>query len=346
MSREVVLLRETEIRALLDPEACIAAMERAFAAYSTGQAQLPAVIHLDILESDLSANRGEIHVKAGYLNGGPYYAVKIVSGFPNTSQLGLPANDGIIVVFDARTGAPAAFLLDNGFITDLRTGAAGAVAAKYLACKEISSVAVIGTGAQARYQLEMLALQRSFDEVRVWGRDPHKAQACADDMAKCRGIPACNFKVTQSVQEALQDADMIITVTASREPLVRAAWLKPGATVIAVGSDGPDKQELDVDVLARADKIVADSIQQCLRLGEVHHAVERGAITIEKIYAELGEITAGLKPGRTSDDEIIVCDLTGVGVQDVAAASLVLERAKATGQGEKILLASASRRLS
>ena len=333
MSREALILREPEIRDLLDPRACIAAMEQAFAAYSTGQAQLPSVIHLDVPE-----NRGEIHIKAGYLNGGPYYAVKIVSGFLDNPQLGLPANDGMIVLFDARTGVPAAFLLDNGFITDFRTGAAGAVSAKHLAREKIAAVAVIGSGAQARYQVEMLALQRSFGEVRVWGRDPHKAQACADDLAKHRAIPACNFAVTESVREAVEGADVVVTVTASHEPLVRAVWLKPGSTVIAVGSDGPDKQELDVDVLARADKIVADSIPQCLRLGEIHHAVERGAIVKEKVYAELGEITAGLKPGRTSEDEIIVCDLTGVGVQDVAAASLVLERAKAEGRGEKILV--------
>jgi ornithine cyclodeaminase len=329
MSREVLILREPEIRALLDPQACIAAMEQAFAAYSTGQAQLPGVIHLDIPESDVSEKRGEIHVKAGYLHGGPYYAVKIVSGFPNNSRLGLPANDGMIVVFDANTGTPAAFLLDNGFITDLRTGAAGAVAAKHLARKKIAAVAVIGTGGQARYQVEMLALERNFSEVRIWGRDPQKAEACAGDLAKSRAIPACNFVVTESVHKAVEDADVVITVTASPKPLVRAAWLKPGVTVIAVGSDGPDKQELDVDVLGRAGKIVADSIAQCLRLGEIRHAVERGAMTKEKIYAELGEITAGLKPGRTSEDEMIVCDLTGVGVQDVAAASLVLGRAKA-----------------
>jgi ornithine cyclodeaminase len=325
MSREVLILREPEIRALLDPRACISAMEQAFAAYSTGQAQLPAVIHLDIPESNVWQKRGEIHVKAGYLHGGRYYAIKIVSGFPSNPQLGLPANDGMVVMFEAKTGAPAAFLLDNGFITDFRTGAAGAVAAKYLARKKIAAVAVIGTGGQARYQMEMLARERSFSQVRIWGRDPHKAQACADALAKSRAIPACNFVVTESVQEAVEDAQIVITVTASREPLLRAAWLKPGVTVIAVGSDAPDKQELAVDVLARAHKIVADSLAQCLRLGEIHHAVERGAITKEKIYAELGEITAGLKPGRTSEDEIIVCDLTGVGVQDVAAASLVLE---------------------
>ena len=153
--------------------------------------------------------------------------------------------------------------------------------------------------------------------------------------AKSRVIPACNFAVSDSVQAAIEGADVVITVTASREPLVRAAWLKPGATMIAVGSDGPDKQELDVDVLARADKIVADSVAQCLRLGEIHHAVERGAITKEKIYAELGEITAGLKPGRTSEDEIIVCDLTGVGVQDVAAASLVTGTRQSLSIGEE-----------
>ena len=327
MSREVRILREPEIRSLLDPRACIAAMEQAFAAYSTGKAQLPEVIHLDIPENGLSQNCGEIHVKAGYLHGGSYYAVKIVSGFPGNSRLGLPSNDGMIVVFDANTGAPAAFLLDHGFITDFRTGAAGAVAAKHLARQKIATVAVIGTGGQARYQVEMLALERRFGDVRIWGRDPHKAQARADELAKSPGIAACNFAVTESVRKAVEDADIVITVTASREPLVRAAWLKPGATVIAVGSDGPDKQELDVDVLTRADKIVADSTAQCLRLGEIHHAVECGAIAQEKIYAELGEITAGLKPGRTSEDEIIVCDLTGVGVQDVAAASLVLERA-------------------
>jgi ornithine cyclodeaminase len=333
MSREILLLREPEIRSLLDPAGCILAMDRAFAAYSTGQAELPAVIQLDVPE-----HQGNIHIKAGHLRGGPYYAVKIVSGFLNNPQVGLPANDGMVIVFDAQTGAPCASLLDNGFITDLRTGAAGASAAKHLAREDIARVAVIGTGGQARYQLEMLALVRNFAEVRIWGRDAAKAQACAEGLGRRRGIPACNFAVTESVQAAVEGAEIVITVTASRQPLVRAEWLSPGVTVIAVGSDEPGKQELHEDVLARADKIVADSLPQCLRLGEIHHALESGAIAKEKIYAELGEITAGLKPGRTSDDEIIICDLTGVGVQDVAAAALVMERAKEKGVGQKIEL--------
>jgi ornithine cyclodeaminase len=329
MSRDVLILREADIRALLDPRACLDAVERAFTAYSTGQAQLPSVIALDVAE-----NRGEIHMKAGHLRNGPYYAIKIISGFRDNPQLGLPVLNGMVVVFDAKTGAPAGLLLDNGFITDLRTGAAGAVAAKHLARKNIGIVAVIGSGGQARRQLEMLALVRKFSEVRVWGRDLAKTQACVDDLAKLPGIPTCHFAVCDSVQRAVEDADLVITVTPSREPFVKADWLKPGGTIIAVGSDGPDKQELDIDVLARADKIVADSLPQCLRLGEIHHAAEAGVITREEVL-ELGEITAGLRPGRISEDEIIVCDLTGVGVQDVAAATVVMERARATGRGER-----------
>lgn len=330
MSREVLILREPEIRALLEPAACIEAVERAFTAYSAGQAELPAVIHVDVPE-----HRGEIHIKAGHLRGGPYYAVKIVSGFAENPQLGLPANDGIVIVFDARSGAPAGFLLDNGYITDLRTGAAGAVAAKHLARKKLGTVAVIGTGVQARYQVEMLALVRNFSEVRVWGRDPNKAWACADELGARPGIPACNFAVSESAERAVDGADLVFTVTASHAPLLRADWLRPGVTVIAVGSDAPGKQELDAGVLVRADRVVADSIAQCLRLGEVHHAVDQSAISKDKVI-ELGEITAGRKPGRRSDDEIVVVDLTGLGVQDVAAATLVMERALAAGKGDRV----------
>jgi ornithine cyclodeaminase len=333
MSRDILILRELEIRKLLDPYACLQAMETAFAAYSAGQSQLPSIIHLDVPE-----NQGEIHIKAGHVRGWPYYAVKIVSGFPGNPKLGLAANDGMVVVFDARTGAPAAFLLDNGFITDLRTGAAGAVAVKFLARKKVNAVAVIGTGVQARYQVGMLALVRRFAEVRIWGRDPDKARACADDLGKRREIGACHFAVAESVQECVKGADIVITVTASREPLLREPWLKPGVTVIAVGSDGPDKWELDVALLARADKILADSLPQCLRLGEIHHAVELGAISQDKVYAELGEVIAGRKFGRESEDEIIVCDLTGIGIQDVAAAALCMERAQAAGIGERVLM--------
>ena len=328
MKRDVLLLRETEIRRLLDAEAGIAAMERAFAAYSSGRAELPSVIHLDVPE-----HGGEIHVKAGYLHGGPYYAVKMVSGFAGNPAHGLPANDGMVMVFDARHGAVAGILLDNGYITDFRTAAAGAVAVKHFAKEKVRCLAVIGTGGQAHYQAETAAKVRDFEEVRVWGRNAEKARACAKQIA-ASGLRA---SAAESVESAVAGAEVVITVTASREPLVKAEWLGPGTTVVAVGSDGPDKQELEVEVLGRADRVVADSVAQCLRLGEIHHAVERGAIRKEDIV-ELGEITGGRKPGRVSADEVIVCDLTGVGVQDVAAAGLVMERALSAGIGERVVV--------
>jgi ornithine cyclodeaminase len=202
----------------------------------------------------------------------------------------------------------------------------------------LKSVAVVGSGAQARYQLQLLSLVRSFAEARIWGRNREKAEQCASDLRRNRIAGNPVFRVAGSVEETVRDAGVVITVTASREPLLRAEWLAPGTTVIAVGSDGPEKQELDVEVLARADLIVADSLPQCLRLGEIHHAVERGAIRREKVSSELGEIAAGLKHGRENDGQLIVCDLTGVGVQDVAAASLVMQRALAAGMGEKLAL--------
>lgn len=334
MGRSILILREPEIRELLDMGECIRAVEEALAAYSTGRAELPAVINLDIPES-----RGEIHVKAGHLHGGAHYAVKIASGFYDNPSKGLPQNDGMVLVFDAATGAPAALLLDNGYITDLRTGAAGAVAAKHLARREVPVVGVVGSGGQARFQLRALAQVRPFREARIYGRRPERARACAEELRRRPGMPAgARFLPVASARDAVEGADIVITVTASREPLVLAEWLAPGMHLTAVGSDGPDKQELEPAVLARADLLVADSTSQCLRLGEIHHAVASGAILEGRVDAELGQIAAGLKPGRRRDAEITVCDLTGVGVQDVAAASLVLARALSSGRGERLTL--------
>jgi ornithine cyclodeaminase len=326
MRSDILVLREAEIRKLLDPASCREAVEEAFSAYAAGGAVMPGVINLDLPEQG-----GEVHVKAGYLRGGEFYAVKMASGFRGNPGRGLPASDGMVLVFHAATGEPAALLLDNGALTDLRTGAAGAVAAMHLARGNSRVVGVVGCGAQARYQLEALALVRPFREVRIWGRDPEKARACASEMAGLSGMrEMCRFVTAGSVREAVEGADIVLTVTSSREPLVRAEWLYPGAHVTAVGSDGPEKRELFPEVLARADRVVADSLSQCLRLGEIHHAVAAGAITEQEVDAELGEITARRKPGRQNDLEITVCDLTGLGVQDVAAAALVMERARAS----------------
>jgi ornithine cyclodeaminase len=317
----VRILRAADVRAAIDMRACIDACEAAFIAYSSGEAELPGVIHLDVPEA-----RGEIHVKAGHLHGAPYYAVKAASGFYGLEP---PAIDGLVIAFDARDGSLAALLLDGGYLTDLRTGAAGGVAARHLAPERVERVAVIGTGAQARYQVDALAEVRpGFAEVRVWGRNGEHAKRAALDLRDRLG-GRCMVNDRGSAREAVDGADVVITCTAAREPLVDASWLAPGAHVTAVGSDGAGKQELDPGILRAADVLVVDSREQCARLGELQHASDQADRAVE-----LGAICAGDEPRRTDPAQLTVCDLTGVGVQDVAAANAVL--ASADGSGDAI----------
>jgi ornithine cyclodeaminase len=320
VSGEIRILREDDVRGALDMPSLIDAVERALVAASTGRAELPDVIHLEVPEAE-----GEIHVKAGHLHGGRHYVVKVASGFFRDEP---PAIDGLVLVFDARSGAPAAILLDHGLVTDMRTGAAGGVAARHLAPEHVETVAVIGTGLQARFQLDALAVVRpGFAHVRIWGRNPEHAARCVEDLLARPGLPGgCRYAVSGSIDEAVDGADVVLTCTASREPLVRAEWLKPGAHVTAVGADGPDKRELDLDVLVAADILAVDSRAQCARIGELHHGIDAGVIAAPDELAELGEIAAGLAAGRASSSQLTVCDLTGVGVQDVAAATLAIER--------------------
>jgi ornithine cyclodeaminase/alanine dehydrogenase-like protein (mu-crystallin family) len=320
MGGTVRILREADVRATLGMRECIDACADAFAAYSTGGAELPGVIHLDVPEAE-----GEIHIKAGHLHGAPYYAVKAASGFYAQEP---PAIDGLVVVFSARDGSPAAFLLDNGYLTDLRTGAAGGVAARHLAPETVRSVAVLGTGGQARHQLDAFAIVRpGFTEVRIWGRNVDHADRCvADVRTRLSSEGATAVERADTIEEAVRDAEVVITCTASREPLLRRAWLRPGAHITAVGSDGADKQELDPDILVAADLLVVDSVDQCSRLGELQHAPGEAGRAVE-----LGLICADTAPGRTDPGQLTVCDLTGLGVQDVAAANAVMAGAGAAG---------------
>jgi ornithine cyclodeaminase/alanine dehydrogenase-like protein (mu-crystallin family) len=331
--RSILLLREADVRAAIDMPTCIEAVGHAFAASSSGRAELPDVIHLDVPE-----HGGEIHVKAGHLHGSPFYAGKFASAFADPSR-GASIAAGLVAVFDATSGAPAGVLLDNGYLTDLRTGAAGGLAARYLAPSRVEDVAVIGTGVQARLQLDALAIERpGIRRVRVWGRRADRARACVEDLRVRGARPAdATFDVAASVRAAVEEADVVVTCTASREPLVRSSWLSPGSHVTAVGSDGVGKQELAADVLGRADVVAVDSRAQCCRLGELQHAVAAGVLRDpETEVVELGEIVAGRTPGRTSDGQNTVCDLTGIGAQDVAAAIVVMDHAEARGLGERI----------
>lgn len=321
MTRTVRILREADVRAALDMAGCIEACEGAFIAYSGGDAELPGVIHLDVPES-----QGQVHVKAGHLHGAPRYAVKVASGFYAQDP---PAIDGMVVLFDARDGSPVAFLLDSGYLTNLRTGAAGGVAARHLAPRDAHCVAVIGTGEQARQQLDALAIERpGLSEVRVWGRDPAHAYRCSTDLrARFGEGGAVAVAAVTTVEEAVTGADVVITCTAATEPLVMRACLKPGAHVTAVGSDGAGKQELDPQILRDADVLVVDSVDQCTRLGELQHSLEQASRAVE-----LGRVCNGTANGRTDDTQLTVCDLTGLGAQDVAAANAVMDAAPEGGE--------------
>ena len=302
---------EGAIRAAVDDAVALRAARQAFMSLGRGEALVPAPLGVDLADVG-----GEIHVKGAYLKGSPIFAFKVATGFYGNTAQGLPSGSGLVLVFDAATGFPLGLMADNGYLTDLRTAAAGALAASLLAPERPLVAAVLGAGVQARLQLRLVSRVRSLKEVRIWSPRPDSREACAAEVVEALRIPVA---ARPTPMAAVADADLVLTATPSRQPLVTANMLRPGVTVIAVGSDGPDKRELASDVLGRADKIVTDRTDQCLRLGELHHAVEAGVVLVEKVHAELGEIVAGKRPGRQGE-ETIVCDLTGVGAQDAAIA--------------------------
>jgi ectoine utilization protein EutC len=326
-----LILTEDEIRQAISTAEAVDAIEAAFAALAKGKVTLPGVINFDLPATPPSETpHGESHVKGAYISGSSHFVLKVANSFYNNRALGLPIGSGLMLAFDATTGFLDAILLDNGYLTDLRTGAAGAVAARYLASTTIRQVAFVGAGTQARFQFRAIAAVRRIPSVIVWSRNPANADRFAREIVDDRG---CDAHVAQTVAEAVRSSDLIITTTPSHQPLVRADWVRPGTTLIAVGSDAPYKQELDASLLARADMVIADCLSQCAELGEIHHALAAGILTLDDISGELGDVIVNRIPGRTSDDQVIVCDLTGVGVQDAAIAGLLLERARLIGLG-------------
>lgn len=321
----MLLLQESELRGLVPMTDAIDAMETAFRALAEERAILPPPVGLLIPDVD-----GEVHVKGAYLGKGvPEFVFKVASGFYRNPERGLPSGSGLMMAFDARTGRPLALLLDNSYLTDVRTGAAGGLAARVLAPEHVPVVTVVGAGVQARMQMRALAAVRRLQRVRVWNRHPERARDCARDLAQELGLEATAMN---DLDEALSGATVVITVTPSREPLVRMDQLTPGCHVTAVGSDGPDKQELAPGILGAADLVVADRLVQCERLGEIHHALDAGILDRARVV-ELGAIVSGEAPGRSADSQLTVADLTGVGVQDAAIAALALRRARDAGFG-------------
>jgi len=318
----ITLVGEAQLRALVPLDlAAIDQVESAFLSLATEAVAMPPVLRLDLPE-----HAGEVDVKTAWLPRFDSFAIKVSPGFFNNPALGLPSLNGLMLVLSARTGLTEAVLLDNGYLTAVRTAAAGAVAARWLARKGARRVAVIGAGEQARLQLEALRLVREIDQVTVWARDMERARRFAKGLQGIRG------EVAASVHEALALADIAITTTPSRRPLIHAEDLHPGLHITAMGSDAEHKNELAPAVLV-AGRYVCDRLQQTRILGELHHAIEAGVIAKDAGFAELGHVIAGSRPGRAHDEDITICDLTGTGAQDTAIAALALQRARGQKAG-------------
>lgn len=321
------VVSEGEIRTLIGPAQALAECREAFGKLGRDEVVLP-----DVMFFDLEEQEGEVHVKGAYLNGAPYFSIKVASGFYRNPERGLPIGSGAVWVFDAVTGLLDAILFDNGYLTDLRTGAAGALAADLLARRSISQVGILGCGGQARYQLEALLGVREPTRVVAYCRTAESLDRYVREVEERFRVPTTGAR---DAREVVEGSDLIITTTPARDPIVLDEWVAPGTHVTAVGSDLPEKQELDPALLGRA-KVIADRLSQCLTQGEIHHAVAAGVLHPDAIHAQLGEIVIGRKAGRESDEEITVADLTGVGVLDAAMANFVALAASEEGSGAKL----------
>ena len=303
--------------AAIDP---LPLIEEGFAAYSRGEAVVPPVGELVFDEPP-----GDVHIKYGYIRGGDVYVIKIASGFYDNPKLGLPSGDGLMLVFAQRTGVLQAILLDEGYLTNLRTAVAGAVVAKYLAPRAVRAVGILGAGVQGRMQLEWLRRVRTFGEAVVWGVDEDELAAYRRDMER----PGLAIRTTLRAEEVAAAANLIVTCTPSTRPLLEASWIRPGTHITAVGSDTAAKQELDPAILSRADRVVVDSLSQSELRGEVYRAVSAGVLGRDRLV-ELGRVVRDASLGRCSDGETTVADLTGVAVQDIQISKAVWRAIKDT----------------
>jgi alanine dehydrogenase len=327
---EILLLTPRQVRSLLTIDECIAAVEQTFRLCGEGKAVPPAVV-------GMHAPHGGFHVKIGLLDlGRHYFAAKVNGNFPeNGDRFGLPTIQGVIVLCDAEKGFPLA-VMDSREITSLRTGAATAVAAKHLARRDSQTVIICGCGTQGRVQVKALARIFRLQTVFAYDRSEERALRFAREVTRDLKITA---RAVTDLAAAVRQSDICVTCTTSRQAFLCSDDVAPGTFIAAVGADNPEKQELHPNLMAKS-KIVADLVQQCAVMGDLHHALEAGAVTKADVYAELGEVVAGKKPGRESDDEIIIFDSTGMALQDVAATAFVYEKAERQGYGVRFSFAA------
>ena len=323
-----IVLTRTDVLRSLDMGACILAVENAFRAQALGR-----TIPAGVLAAH--AANGGFHVKsAGLADGRHYYAAKINANFPqNPTRSGLPTIQGVISLHDAKDGSVLS-LLDSTSVTALRTAAATAVAAKYLARRDPCTIAIAGCGVQARSQVRALIRVRSITSVQAYDVDRVASMRFVEEMGRELG---CAVAAVDDFPAAAAGADIVVTCTTASRPIVSAGDVRAGAFVAAVGADSPEKQELDPALLVD-NKVVVDALEQCATFGELHHAIREGLMSREHVHATLAEVVAGQRSGRERDSEITIFDSTGTGLEDVAAAAAAYERAMDLRLGVSIRL--------
>ncbi|MDH3271948.1 MAG: ornithine cyclodeaminase family protein [Gemmatimonadota bacterium] len=323
------ILELTQIKRLVDVPELIREIESGFVLYSGGHVTVPPVgfLHFD-------DPPGDVHIKYGFISGDEHYVLKMASAFYDNPSSGLPPSDGLLLVFSQKTGALELILLDECWLTDMRTAAAGAVAAKHLAPTGVDRIGIVGTGVQARMQLEMLREVVDCGACWVWGRNPTKVREMIADLRARDTIQSWGLDIRSapSLDELVSESSLIVTATSTRAPLIRSEHVKPGTHITAMGSDDHGKQELEADLLGKADVVVADSRAQCVDHGECSPAVRDGYLAEEAIV-EMGEVIQDPMLGRTSDDQITIADLTGVAVQDIQIAKMVARGHAALARG-------------
>jgi len=325
---ETIILKKSHVADLLNIDECIAAVEQAFGLYAEGKALPPKVL-------GIHTDGGGFHIKAGVLGlQRTYFVAKINANFPgNTKLFGLPTIQGVIVVCDGTNGRLLA-LMDSVEITVIRTGAATAIAAKYLSQLNSKVLTICGCGNQGRISLMALMQVRPLEKAYAFDINKEQAERLAQEFSKQLEIVVIGI---DELKKALAESQIIVTCTPSKEPFIRAEYIMPGTFIAAVGADSEEKQELFPELIA-SNKVVVDIIEQSAGIGELHHAIEKGLITVAGIHSEIGYIIAGKKSGRESDNEIIIFDSTGTALQDVAAAAIVYEKAIERGIGTKFNL--------
>lgn len=322
---DILVLNERDLRRLVALDGKVVdVIEEAFAALAQGGVVMPPVLSMPFEDVN-----GEVDVKTAYIPGFDSFAIKISPGFFDNPGLGLPSLNGLMVVLSARTGLVEAVLLDNGYLTNLRTAAAGAVAARHLAPGAVATAGVIGAGVQARLQIQAAHLERRFNRVLLWSPDARLNDEAAAEIEDSIGV---RVTIAGDAETVVAGSELVVTATPATEPVLRRQWLHPQLHVTCMGADQAGKNEIEPEALAAADLYVCDFVAQAERLGELRSARAKGLLADAK-PPELGAVIAGTRHGRRQEAEVTICDLTGTGAQDTAIANVAVRRATAAGVG-------------